>query len=190
MLNNSWGCPDVEGCDPTVFLPAVKALRAAGIFVVGSAGNDGYGGCETVADPLAIYDEVFSVGASNEFGGVADFSSRGPVVVDGSGRVKPDIMAPGEGILSAYPNNSYEIASGTSMAGPHIVGVVALLWSADPSLIGDIEQTEQLIISTATPFAMTDACGNGSTTPSNTTGYGLVNAYEAVVEFSGRALNL
>jgi len=182
VLNNSWGCPDVEGCDPTVFLPAVQALRAAGIFVVGSAGNDGYAGCETVTDPLAIYDEVFSVGASNEFGGVADFSSRGPVVVDGSGRIKPDIMAPGEGVLSAYPNNSYEVAGGTSMAGPHIVGVVALIWSANPNLVGDIEQTEQIIITTATPFTQPDICGEGSQTPNNTTGYGLVNAYEAVVK--------
>ena len=182
VLNNSWGCPDIEGCDPDVFLPAVQALRYAGIFVVVSAGNDGTGGCETVSDPLAIYDEVFSVGALDEFGSVTGFSSQGPVMVDGSGRVKPDILAPGAGVLSAFPNNSYEVADGTSMAGPHVVGVVALIWSANPDLIGDIETTEQILRETATPYTglVTDWCGS-SGTPNNLVGYGVVNAYAAVV---------
>ncbi len=59
VINNSWGCPEVEGCDAAVFLDAVTALRAAGVFVVSSAGNSGYYGCESVSDPIAIYDEVF-----------------------------------------------------------------------------------------------------------------------------------
>lgn len=182
ILNNSWGCPDVEGCDPDTFLPAVQALRAAGIFVVVSAGNDGLAGCETVSSPLATYDEVFSVGAMDEFGRVTDFSSRGPVMVDGSGRVKPDILAPGAGILSAYPNNSYAYADGTSMAGPHIAGVVALIWSANRDLIGDIEQTEQILIETADPYSSSPAnwCGSASR-PNNVVGYGTVNAYAAVL---------
>ncbi|HZW02445.1 MAG TPA: S8 family serine peptidase, partial [Anaerolineaceae bacterium] len=61
VLNNSWGCPEVEGCDPQTFLPAVSALRAAGIFVAVSAGNSGYSGCGSVDSPPAIYDEVYSV---------------------------------------------------------------------------------------------------------------------------------
>lgn len=182
VLNNSWGCPDVEGCDPNVFLPAVRALRYAGIFVVVSAGNDGYAGCETVSAPPATYDEVFSVGALNVLGEVTAFSSRGPVTVDESGRVKPDILAPGENVLSAYPNNSYAYADGTSMAGPHVVGVVALIWSANPDLIGDIAQTEQILIETADPYTgfVTEWCGS-STLPNNVVGYGIVNAYAAVI---------
>ena len=100
VLNNSWGCPDVEGCDPTSLLVAVRALRAAGVFVVASAGNDG-SACSTIADPISLYDEVFSVGAIDEFGEIAPFSSRVPVLADGSGRRKPDVVARGVAVLSA-----------------------------------------------------------------------------------------
>ncbi len=181
VLNNSWGCPEIEGCDAGSLLPAVRALRAAGIFIVVSAGNEGSAGCETVKHPLAIYEEVFSVGASNEWGDVASFSSLGPVTVDGSGRVKPDILAPGEDVLSAFPNNSYAVQGGTSMAGPHVAGVVALIWSANPALIGQIEATEGILRQTADPYtgAVTDWCGS-SAVPNNVAGYGVVNAYAAV----------
>ena len=57
--------------------------------------------------PLSLYDSVFSVGAIDQFGNMADFSSRGPVTADGSGRVKPDIVAPGVDILSALPMEPY-----------------------------------------------------------------------------------
>ena len=193
VLNNSWGCPEeFEGCDSLSLEPAVAAMRAAGIFVVASAGNSGPA-CGTVTDPIALYDESFSVGAVDRLGNLAMFSSRGPVSVDGSGRVKPDIAAPGVSVLSAYPGGTYETASGTSMAGPHVAGVVALLWSANPDLIGDIERTEQILIDSARPFTGTvnslsgvnsaattcGATGPGST-PSNYAGYGIVDAYRAV----------
>jgi len=120
VLNNSWGCPTVEGCDANVFLPAVNALDAAGIFVSAAAGNTGYYGCSSVTDPLAIYANVLAAGSVNASGMLSAFSSMGPVLVDGSGRVKPDVLAPGEGILSSYPLNTYQISSGTSFAGPHV----------------------------------------------------------------------
>jgi subtilisin family serine protease len=138
----------VEGCVPNALLPAVRALRDAGVFVVVSAGNDGPG-CSTIADSLSLYDDVFSVGAVNQFGRLADFSSRGPVTADGSGRVKPNISAPGVDVYSALPGGTYGENSGTSMAGPYVVGVVALMWSANPKLIGDIERTEEIIRETA-----------------------------------------
>ncbi len=81
VLNNSWGCPEIEGCDPNALLPAADNLRDAGIFVVVSTGNDGPN-CSTVTAPLSLYDSVFSVGAIDQFGNMADFSSRGPVIVD------------------------------------------------------------------------------------------------------------
>ena len=182
VLNNSWGCPEIEGCDPTSLLAAVRALRAAGVFVVASAGNDG-SACSTIADPISLYDEVFSVGAIDEFGEIAPFSSRGPVLADGSGRIKPDVVAPGVDVLSAMPGGTYEYNSGTSMAGPHVAGVVALLWSADASLIGDIERTERLLTQTATPLDELpglDICGDQGELPNNVSGYGLINAYAAV----------
>ena len=184
VLNNSWGCPPLEGCDPTSLQDAVEALRAAGIFVVASAGNDGMGGCNTITAPISLYDASFSVGAHNEFGGIAEFSSRGPVSVDGSNRTKPDLLAPGVDVLSAVPHNGYATYSGTSMAGPHIAGVVALIWSANPDLIGDIDRTEEILISTTTPYDYASLpaleCGSENEHPNNAVGYGLVNAYEAV----------
>ena len=159
VLNNSWGCPeDREGCDAASLQPAVKSLRAAGIFVVASAGNEGPK-CGTVKDPIALYDESFSVGAVDRFGNIAEFSSMGPVSADGSGRVKPDIVAPGVDVLSSTPGSTYGTASGTSMAGPHVAGVVALMWSANPALIGDIERTEQILIESARPYTGTMSFG-------------------------------
>ena len=180
VLNNSWGCPPIEGCDANVLKPAEDALRAAGIFVVVSAGNDGPS-CSTLSDPLALYASVFSVGAVDRSGGMAFFSSRGPVTVDGSGRIKPDIVAPGEDVFSSLPGGGYGAESGTSMAGPHLVGVVALLWSANPALIGDIDRTEQILTETARPLSGSAAseCSSGGV-PNNTFGYGLVDAYAAV----------
>jgi subtilisin family serine protease len=181
VLNNSWGCPPQEGCDAEALRPAFAALRAAGVFVVASAGNNGPS-CESIDSPPAHYDEVFTVGATGEAGIVADFSSRGPVTADGSGRTKPDIVAPGAGILSAYPRG-YEYNDGTSMAGPHVVGVVALMWSANPALIGNIDRTEQILIETARDdYQITDSprCGDPNARPNNTTGYGLVDALAAV----------
>jgi len=184
VINDSWGCPPLEGCDANALQPAVAALRAAGIFVVASAGNEGMGlegpRCGSVSDPIAIYGEVFSVGAVDRFGEVAFFSSRGPVTVDGSGRVKPDILAPGMDVMSSLPGNRYGSNSGTSMAGPHVVGVVALMWSAQPKLIGNIDRTQQILEQTARPYTGTqDPCSTGGT-PNNTSGYGLVDAYAAV----------
>ncbi|MBE7531102.1 MAG: S8 family serine peptidase [Chloroflexi bacterium] len=157
VLNNSWGCPEnYEGCDPLSLLTAVQALRAAGIFVVASAGNSGPD-CSTVTDPLPLYDEVFSVGAVDVNNNIANFSSVGPVLADGSGRIKPDIVAPGVDVLSAWPGGGYAYSSGTSMAGPHVAGVVALIWSANPDLIGDIEATEEILRASATPYRPTTA---------------------------------
>lgn len=186
VLNNSWGCPEIEGCDPNALLPAVDNLRAAGIFVVVSTGNEGPN-CSTVTAPPALYDSAFSVGAIDQFGNIAPFSSRGPVTVDDSGRMKPDIVAPGVDIFSALPGGTYGATSGTSMAGPHIAGAVALLWSADPSLIGDIERTEQILIETAQPYAgdTSIGCFDGEV-PNAAYGYGSLDVYAAVKEALGK----
>ncbi|MCS6888012.1 MAG: S8 family serine peptidase [Chloroflexus sp.] len=177
VLNNSWGCPqDLEGCAPDALQPAVRALRVAGVFVVASAGNDGPA-CHSLNAPLAIYDEVMTVGAVDADGQLAPFSSVGPVQSDGSGRAKPDLVAPGVAILSAYPNQSYARADGTSMAGPHVAGAVALLWSANPALIGNIDETERILRETARPYTFDDGnrCGDG-----NSVGAGILDVAAAV----------
>ena len=176
ILNNSWGCPPEEGCDPGALQPAVEALRAGGLFVVASAGNEGPG-CSTVAAPIALYDAAFSVGAIDRSGAVAPFSSRGPVTADGSGRAKPDIVAPGVDIRSTWPGGGYATSAGTSSAGPHVAGVVALMWSANPALIGDVERTEQILASTARPPSSGEiVCGGAQ----NLYGAGIVDAFAAV----------
>jgi len=181
VMNNSWGCPPIEGCDANALKQASDNLRHAGIFVVVSTGNDGPS-CETVASPLSLYDSVFSVGAIDQLGDMAQFSSRGPVTADGSGRMKPDIVAPGVEILSSLPGGTYGYNSGTSMAGPHIVGVVALIWSAQPDLIGDIDSTEQLIIDTARPYEgdTTIGCFEQDGAQNAAYGFGVVDVHEAV----------
>ncbi len=186
VLNNSWGCPSIEGCDPQALIAAANHLRDAGIFVVVSAGNDGPS-CSTLNAPLALYDSVFSVGAIDRSGNVTEFSSRGPVTADGSNRMKPDIVAPGRDILSALPGGTYGALEGTSMAGPHVAGAVALLWSADPSLIGDIDRTEQILIETAKPYTGSTSlgCFDGNV-PNAAYGHGIVDVYAAVKEVLGK----
>lgn len=180
IINNSWGCPDIEGCDVQTFQQAVKAMRTAGVFIVVSAGNDGPG-CGTLNIPPATYQEVFSVGAIDQFGNIAGFSSIGPVTADGSGRIKPDILAPGVDVLSALPGDTYGRYSGTSMAGPHVAGVVALIWSANPDLSGEIEQTELILIEAAQPYrGVLPRCPGSDKYPSTASGYGLVDAFSAV----------
>jgi hypothetical protein len=183
VLTNSWGCPEVEGCDPGVFLPAMDALEAAGIFVVVGAGNNGDTGCSTVTDPPSLYPSVFTVGAVDSSSSLASFSAKGPATLFGQILTKPDLVAPGVDVLSAFPGGTYQIASGTSMATPHVAGAVALIWSANPELIGNIELTRQILEKTAFEFrsaSVTGTCGNVTNFPNNLIGYGMLNVYAAV----------
>jgi uncharacterized repeat protein (TIGR01451 family) len=182
VINNSWGCPPSEGCtDPMVLKTVVDNTRAAGIVVVVSAGNSG-SSCESITDPPAIYDTAFTVGATSSTDSIASFSSRGPVTVGEFSRVEPDVSAPGVSVRSSVPGSSYGTMSGTSMAGPHVAGQVALLLSAMPSWQGEVDAVEYRIEQTAVPRTSTQTCGDvpGSQIPNNTFGWGRIDALAAV----------
>ena len=185
VMNNSWTCPPSEGCAANTLQQIVENTQAAGIFVEASAGNGGPS-CSTVQDPPAIYAASYSTGAlvtgTNQ---VVGFSSRGPVTVDGSNRIKPDIVAPGASTRSSTnaSDSSYASFQGTSMAGPHVVGVVALLWQAVPALSRDIAGTKARLSGTANPNITVSngtQCGGIGSIPNNHFGHGLVDALAAV----------
>ncbi len=192
VVNNSWGCPLSEGCDNTTWAdiqPSIQALNAAGVMFVASAGNDGGQGCGSINDPPAIYPESFAVGNFYDVTGViSGSSSRG--LRDRTNLFGPDVSAPGTSIRSATNSSdtAYGSASGTSMAGPHVVGLVALMWQANPALRGQILETAQYIRETATRVDNT-ACGfltpypdplDNRPTPNNVYGWGRIDALNAV----------
>lgn len=161
VINGSWG--GTSSSDPA-FQPDLQALRAAGIVPVFSAGNEG---------PLASslrhpgsYPEAITVGATDERDQVASFSSRGP---SPWGEIKPEIAAPGVQIRSSFPGGTYRQENGTSMASPHVAGLVALLLQAEPSLSG--AEIEDILTLTAVPLE--------AMVPNNNSGWGRIDAYQA-----------
>jgi subtilisin family serine protease len=159
-------------------------MRAAGVMVVASAGNNG-SACGSVLYPIGSYDASYSVGSVDRNGLIATSSSRGPVTYNGTGIAKPDISAPGVGVRSAHPPDGYRLLSGTSMAAPHVAGIVALLWSAYPSLIGQIDASEALLNGSATRV-IDRTCGPaGSPDYNHTYGWGYADALAAVRAAAG-----
>lgn len=171
VINNSWG--GGPGLDEW-FREMVQNWRAADIFPEFSAGNTNFsnpGGPGSVAAP-SNYPESFATGATDINNKIANFSLRGPSPYN---EIKPDISAPGVNIRSSVPGSGYEGGwNGTSMAGPHVSAVVALLKQVNASLT--VDEIEQILINTATP--LTDS--SYPDTPNHAYGYGLVSAYDAV----------
>lgn len=167
VVNNSWG--GGPGLDEW-YRPMVQNWRAANIFPVFAAGNNGSNGEGWVSSP-ANYPESFAVAATDHDNVLAWFSSRGPGPYE---ETKPDVSAPGVDIRSAVPTNDYGLISGTSMATPHITGVVALLKQDNASL--SIDQIEEILTSTAIPLSDSEF----SSSPNYGYGHGFVNAYNAI----------
>jgi hypothetical protein len=149
-------------CGRTPACQEAERLVGSGVVVVAAAGNRGYvhyltsqGESEayrniSITDP-GNAESVLTVGATHRGRphtyGVSYFSSRGPT---GDGRLKPDLVAPGEKIQGPTPGSSYEAMDGTSMAAPHVSGAAALIMSRHPELIGEPERIKRLLCGTAT----------------------------------------
>lgn len=132
LINNSWGSDDSTS---KTFWIAVENWVKAGILPVFAAGNNGQWGGK-VGTPAA-YPQSWAVAATTKTDTLAYFSSQGPVAWDGTPLMKPDIAAPGDKIISCAIGGGLVSNSGTSMACPHIAGVAALMFQADPTLTID-----------------------------------------------------
>ena len=184
VCSNSWGVTTSHGYPPCdeLFWSYIDACEAAGTVVIFAAGNEGSGGLRRPGDRAT--DEyrnlaVAAVDGNTSGWPIAYFSSIGPTYCTPTGEaaIKPDIAAPGVSVRSAYPGQTYVYMSGTSMATPHVAGVIALIRQANPNL--SVDEVKQIIYSTAYDL--------GAAGEDNYYGYGMIDAYEAVMMALGTA---
>ncbi|MBX6723686.1 MAG: S8 family serine peptidase, partial [Dactylosporangium sp.] len=169
IVNNSWGGPS----DDLWYQETIRAWVAAGMFPAFAVGNDGPA-CNTANSP-GDNPEAYAVGGYDINNAIYTNSSRGPGI---GTEIKPDISAPAVAVRSSVINSGYASFTGTSMATPHVAGTVALIWSANPALKGDVEATKALLDATAIDVDST-GCG-GTAANNNNFGEGRLNAYAAV----------
>jgi subtilisin family serine protease len=169
-VNLSLGGPfdqSVFGCGHTPLCEELRRLWRSGVLVVLAAGNEGFARLQTedglydanmdlsIGDPANL-EEAIAVGSVHKENpytyGISYFSSRGPTA---DGRQKPDLVAPGERILSCRHDRPpdgkrvedlYVEMSGTSMAAPHVSGILAAFLSARREFIGHPEDVKQILL--------------------------------------------
>jgi len=150
-------------CGRTPVCDECERVVSSGVVVVAAAGNQGYrkyttseGTTSEAYNSISITDPgnadlVITVGATHRYRphtyGVSYFSSRGPT---GDGRIKPDLVAPGEKISAPLPRDTYGLKDGTSMAAPHVSGAAALLMARHDELRGQPARIKHILCSTAT----------------------------------------
>jgi hypothetical protein len=149
-------------CGRTPICNECERVVDGGVVVVAAAGNLGFRRFETEAGSYEGYtafsitdpgnaDGVITVGATHRYRphtyGVSFFSSRGPT---GDGRLKPDLVAPGERIESCLPGQGWGELDGTSMAAPHVSGAAAMLMARYAELIGEPRRIKRILCESAT----------------------------------------
>jgi subtilisin family serine protease len=150
VINLSLGEAEI---DPSrdIVAAALNGAAAAGVVPVVAAGNSFEElGAGSVMSPGSA-DRAITVAAESEVGGpvISSFSSAGPTPL--SLRMKPDVTAPGESVLSSVPRREglWATFSGTSMASPHVAGAAALLHQRHP--VWTVEQIKSAIVQTGRP---------------------------------------
>lgn len=177
VVGNSWGVRDpnngVGPCSP-IFNRAIDAAEASTAAFVWAAGNESTRGPRVPADRIASDVNTFSVGALNAGSQtLASFSSRGPSPCDNK-TIKPEISARGVSVRSSWRGGTYRIASGTSMACPHVAGGIALLCDVWPEVT--VTRVKRLLMETADDL--------GAKGEDNLYGHGRINlqrAYDKLV---------
>ncbi len=178
VVQNSWGVHEGFGY-PDCFdgwWQVIDNCEAAGCVVTFSAGNEG-------PDPMTLRSpsdrattpvNILAIGAVDATNyewpyPIADFSSRGPTGCPGND-IKPEVAAPGVDVYSSVPGGGYsQNYSGTSMAGPHVAGIVALMREANPDL--EVNTIKQILLDTA--------IDEGDPGEDNDYGFGFVDAFAA-----------
>ncbi len=180
VVNNSWG----GGGGDTWYQAKVQAWVAAGIFPAFSAGNST--GCGSLGSP-GDYQESF--GTTGHDVNRNHSYAQGPSATFGHDPyTKPNISGPAVSVCSTIPTNQWTCGySGTSMASPHTAGAVALLWSCNPSLVGQVDLTFQALQNGAdAPTPASPSCGvppDGQGTYED--GYGYLNIYQTGLTYCG-----
>lgn len=170
LVSNSWGINWTKPKQVEPLLRAVQTWTQLGIVPVFAAGNSGpY--AQTIIVP-GSFNESITIGSTDKLDRIARFSSQGPGSYLGIQSQKPDISAPGVSVYSADLGGKYTYRSGTSMATPHVAGVIALMLEANPNL--SIEQIRQILHKSSV-----DLGDNGY---DYAYGWGRLDAYAAVLE--------
>lgn len=149
----------ISGYDDFAYAPIRDGRALGGPFVVGAIGNNGSGGPGGHGSP-GNYDVVLGIGATDRQDRVAPFSDHGPVPHHPRS-AKPDMSAPGVGIVSAVPDGMYAGMDGTSMAAPAVTGACALLAEQDESLLEDPSRFEHAVKDHVRPLPGQPAAGIG-----------------------------
>ncbi|MCE5338490.1 MAG: S8 family serine peptidase [Methanomicrobiaceae archaeon] len=160
----------------TILDAAINNIVKGGTVVALAAGNEGWYGTSTIGTPGTAKDAI-TVGATDYLMDYrASFSSMGPVS-RAAPYVKPEVMAPGVGIISAYCDGWYASMAGTSMACPAVAGTAALMLSGNSSL--NPADVKAALMKTAVHISE-DGAILPVMQPNNAYGAGRINAYEAV----------
>ncbi len=169
VINNSWGILYTDCQD--LFFNLIDNIEALGVVTIFAAGNEG-DHANTIRNPAVRADDsldCFAVGNVDNSGNINSTSSRGPSTCPGGG-IKPNVVAPGTAVISSVPGGTIEGMTGTSMAAPHVSGLVALLRQKNPN--ATVDQIKTAILTTTSNL--------GHTLPDNTYGWGMINCLAAL----------